>query len=396
MEKLLSVIVPIYNSEQYLVRCVDSILHQQYQNIEIVLVDDGSTDRSGEICDEFVQKDARVITYHNENRGSVAARNFGAGVAKGELLTFVDSDDWIEADMYYELMQQYKEYEADIISSGYIYDNGKKLQGENDLLPQGFYGREAILQKVIPKMMYDAKYGRRAVTPSLCTKIIRKSLFLETMRNIDTQITYGDDAAIAYISIVKASGIVFAGSAWYHYCVHGNSLSTSYDINSLIKIKQFEDYMETSFKDLGIWEQTWYPLKQYVKLFLSPAIEKIYGVEINIPIYEFPFCLIKEGARIVIYGAGMVGKAYYRTFYESGYGTIEGWIDKNYQYLSKSGYCISAPENVKDMEFDCIVIAMENENAADSVKTYLENMGISKEKIVWKKPKRINSRGEKI
>ncbi len=396
MDKLLSVIVPIYNSEKYLPRCIDSILHQKYTNVEVILVDDGSTDRSGEICDEFARKDMRVVTYHNENQGSVAARNFGADAAKGELLTFVDSDDWIEEDMYCELMRHYKEHQPDMISSGYLYDSGKKLWSEKDMLPPGFYDRGAIRQSVIPRMMYDAEYGRRGVTPSLCTKIFKKSLYLETARKIDTQITYGDDAAIAYISMVKASGIVFTEGAWYHYCVHDNSLSTSYDMDSLVRIKQFEDYMETCFKNLGVWEQTWYPLKQYVKLFLSPAIERIYGVEINMPVYVFPFASIPKDARIVIYGAGMVGKAYYRTLYESGYGNIEGWVDRNYQCLADYGYCISGPESVKDMTFDYIVIALDGEEAAAGVKKYLDGLGVSKDKIVWEKPKRMYWRDKKV
>lgn len=394
MEKMLSVIVPIYNSEQYLVRCIDSILRQKYQNMEVILVDDGSVDQSGKICDEFARKDARVCIYHNENEGSVAARNFGVGVAKGELLTFVDSDDWIDEDMYYELMRLYKKYDADIISSGYICDNNKKLWGENDTLSRGFYNREDILHNVIPYMMYDARYGRRAVTPSLCTKIFKRSLLLETIRNMDIQITYGDDAAITYICIAKAANIVFAGNAWYHYCIHENSLSTSYDIDSLIRIKRFEDYMEANLKYLGVWEQTWYPLKQYVRLFLCSAIESIYGVEINAPMFLFPFDLIKKNARIVLYGAGLVGKAYYRTFYNSGYGKVECWVDRNYQQLSESGLCISDPNKIKDMEFDYIVIAVKEEKIADDVKTYLEDRGVPKEKIVWKKPKRAHWKGE--
>lgn len=396
MEKLLSVIVPVYNTEQYLVRCIESILRQKYRKLEIILVDDGSVDESGAICDLYTKKDTRISVYHNENQGPVVARNYGVSVARGDLVTFVDSDDWIEEDMYVELMGRYEKYEADIVSSGYIYDNGKKAGGENDILDCEFYDRKTILQKVVPCMMYDPKYGRRAVTPSLCTKLFKKSLFLEAMRNMDIQITYGDDAAITYIAIAKADKIVFVKKAWYHYCGHDNSLSRNYDINSLNKIKQFENYMEAGFRNLGIWEQTWYPLKQYVKLFLGPAVEKIYGIEINAPAYIFPFDLIKKDTRIVIYGAGIVGKSYYRSFYENYYGKIEGWIDKNCQDLSKFGYYISRPEKVIDMQFDYIVIAIEDENVVSSVKRYLKDMGVPEEKMVWEKPRKVRWKEEVI
>ena len=94
-EKLLSVIVPVYNVERYLARCIDSILQQSYRNLELILVDDGASDSSGAICDEYAQKDPRVNVIHKENGGLSSARNAGLDAAKGEFISFVDSDDWI-------------------------------------------------------------------------------------------------------------------------------------------------------------------------------------------------------------------------------------------------------------------------------------------------------------
>lgn len=99
---LISVIVPVYNVENYLCKCVDSIINQTYNNLEIILVDDGSTDGSASICDEYVLKDSRVKVIHKENGGVSSARNIGIAEASGEYICFVDSDDWLELD-YFEI-----------------------------------------------------------------------------------------------------------------------------------------------------------------------------------------------------------------------------------------------------------------------------------------------------
>lgn len=114
MDKLISVIVPVYNVSQYLRQCVDSILSQSYQNLEVILVDDGSTDSSGIICDQYAQADNRIIVIHKENGGLSDARNAGLKVAKGEYIGFVDSDDFIHPDMYKLLAEILEDNQADI------------------------------------------------------------------------------------------------------------------------------------------------------------------------------------------------------------------------------------------------------------------------------------------
>ncbi len=111
---MISIIVPVYKDEPYLRQCVDSILNQTYRDIEVLLIDDGSPDRCGEICDEFAKKDQRIRVFHTENKGLSAARNLGLREAKGEYIGFVDSDDWIEPDMYEVLLKRMQETGADI------------------------------------------------------------------------------------------------------------------------------------------------------------------------------------------------------------------------------------------------------------------------------------------
>ncbi len=115
---LISVIVPVYNVEQYLSRCIDSILAQTYENLEIILVDDGSPDCSGEICDTYAAMDSRITVIHKENGGLSSARNAGIDIAKGEYLGFVDSDDWIEPAMYAQLLALAQKYDVKLVCGG--------------------------------------------------------------------------------------------------------------------------------------------------------------------------------------------------------------------------------------------------------------------------------------
>lgn len=114
----LSIIVPVFRVEQFLNKCVDSILNQTYRNLEVILVDDGSTDNCPRICDEYSQADPRVRVIHKKNGGLCSARNAGLDIATGEYVTFVDSDDWIEPDAYAEMIRISLDYRADITGGG--------------------------------------------------------------------------------------------------------------------------------------------------------------------------------------------------------------------------------------------------------------------------------------
>lgn len=132
MDKI-SVIVPVYNVEKYLERCVNSLLQQTYENLEIILVDDGSKDRSGKICDALREKSSKIKVIHKENGGLSSARNKGLEIAEGEYIGFVDSDDWISNDMYEYLLSLSKEYDADITQIEYIFasDYPKQIKQHN-------------------------------------------------------------------------------------------------------------------------------------------------------------------------------------------------------------------------------------------------------------------------
>ena len=126
---VISVIVPVYKVEQYLPQCIESIINQTYRNLEIILIDDGSPDNCGKICEEYAQKDKRIKVFHKKNGGLSDARNYGIARASGEYLAFVDSDDWIEPDMYEVLVNWIEDHQTDIVSCGFFlsFRNGRLL-----------------------------------------------------------------------------------------------------------------------------------------------------------------------------------------------------------------------------------------------------------------------------
>ena len=133
-QKLISVIIPVYNVEKYLEKCLNSVINQTYKNLEIIVIDDGSTDNSGKICDEYAKKDSRIIVIHTENGGVSSARNKGLEVAKGEYIGFVDSDDYIEDNMYEILYRNLVKFDVDIsMCNYYIVRNNKKTYHKHNI-----------------------------------------------------------------------------------------------------------------------------------------------------------------------------------------------------------------------------------------------------------------------
>lgn len=211
---LISVIVPVYNVEEYLPRCVDTIVNQTHKNLEIILVDDGSTDRSGAMCDEFARKDARIEVIHKANGGLSDARNVGIDRARGDFITFIDSDDSVETDMIEYLLGLIKKFNVDMSVSSHtvVFDDHKKILGD---------GREESLtaQECIRKMLYH-----RDVDTSAWAKLYRAHIF-NSIRYPEGKLF--EDIATTYKTFI-ASGRVGCGYvSKYNYYVRGSSIVRS-------------------------------------------------------------------------------------------------------------------------------------------------------------------------
>ncbi len=387
---MLSVVVPVYNTAQYLRKCIESIINQQYKKLDIILINDGSTDGSGEVCDSFLHMDGRIRVFHRKNQGLVAVRKLGVELAQGDFITFVDSDDWIESDMYSQMMTAYTEFEPDMVTSGLTIENDNKVNYEMDRTPEGLYEYEDIKRKLIPHMMHDDLMGKRAITSSVCNKIFKVDLLKEIIFDLEESITYGEDAAITYLYIVRASKVVVLNNSWYHYIIHSNSMVRHYDINSFERVYQFYNYIKKKFLELGSWNQMEMQVKKYTKVYLFQATQDIFDILVEEPIYLFPFELIEKGSCVVIYGAGKVGTSYCESLLKSGYARLQGWVDKNYETLTTMKHIIEPPDILQNRETDYVVIAIGNKGVASEVQEFLGMLGVEKNKIIWQSPIRLN------
>lgn len=216
-ETLLSVIVPVYNVESYLVRCVDSILAQTYENLEVILVDDGSKDGSGAICDDFAAKDARVKVIHKANGGLSSARNVGLDAAAGEYITFVDSDDWIEPDMYEQMLGLMERHGVKLVCAGrYDVDSkdGQKVVGLCPVKEEKISGQE-LARRIF---LWDN------IDSAAVDKVYHRSLF-HGMR-----FPYGvvcEDVATTYRIALRAEQVAMCPVPMYNYYHRPGSITTA-------------------------------------------------------------------------------------------------------------------------------------------------------------------------
>ena len=216
----ISIIVPAYNSEQYIKVCIESLLNQTYKNIEVIVVNDGSTDKTGNILDEIKEKDERLHVIHTLNGGVTCARNIGLEYAKGKYIGFCDSDDYVEDDMYEYLMSLINEYQVDLVHCGYnhIVDN-KVLK---------IKGTEKIYQQTREEALYSLLTGG-LFTGSLCTKLYKKELFDGI--KIDSKIKINEDILLNFYIMKKINKSVFADVCKYNYVTRketGACLNTNF------------------------------------------------------------------------------------------------------------------------------------------------------------------------
>lgn len=167
-QELISIVVPVYNIKEYITRCVHSLTNQTYRNLEILLVDDGSDDGTGEICDALAETDTRIRVYHKENGGSSSARNLGIAMAKGTYIGFVDSDDYVDAEMYQKLYQALQEYDVEIAQIG-----------RDEITPEGERLPDICIPPEEPTLIEPEEFMRELLMHrgdcSFCTKLIRRS-----------------------------------------------------------------------------------------------------------------------------------------------------------------------------------------------------------------------------
>ena len=237
-----SVIVPVYNVEKYLERCVQSLFNQTLKEIEIILVDDGSLDKSSQMCDEYAQQDERVKIIHKKNEGLGFARNSGLAVAKGEFVAFVDSDDFVELKMYEDLYVLGIKEQADVVLSNAIFNHDGRTSIRMDVEKSiVFRGRKAVddflLDYVAPLPEYnkDVKYMMSVWRGLYSRELIERN----SIRFLSERDVVSEDIPFNLDVFMNAQCVVYSDKAYYNYCYNGNSLSHTCSFDKYDKMPEF-------------------------------------------------------------------------------------------------------------------------------------------------------------
>lgn len=262
-----SVIVPVYNLEKYLKRCVDSLISQNYENLEILLIDDGSVDQSGSICEEYARKDTRIRVVHKENGGLVSAWIRGAKVSAGDYLCFVDGDDWIDENMISEMALELSGIKKEIISSDYVIEReGGNSSPMYQGLGPGGYDRETLEKTVFPDLLGNEN---RTVFFSRCMKLISRDLIVKNMKYCDTSIRMGEDVTIILPALLDCERLVVMDhKTYYHYFYVSDSMVHKYDSGLYENIQNLRRVIGRILQDKVSQEQMPVMLRQADKEYL--------------------------------------------------------------------------------------------------------------------------------
>lgn len=435
--KKVSVVIPVYNAEEYLYECLKSIKNQTLKDIEVILVDDGSTDDSLKILKEFALMDHRFHLIQQNNLFAGAARNNGIKIAKGEYVLFLDADDIFELNFIENMYENVKLNNSDIvICDAYFFDSqSKKIEeSSNFLRVEELSGLETGFSYIdIPERIFQI------TTPAPWNKLYKKS-FIEREGLLFQDIKRSNDEYFVSMSLISAKKITIINKPLVYYRVNNkNSLQgmgkideISYDFflallaiqNELIhrklydmveksfinkcvtcciavlnKQRKFDNFSkiynflkDRVFSELGI--------EDYNKEFIYSNYDELckvkeYGPEDYIfnenlkykknrgEKYILPYDKLDNCRNIALYGAGKVGRAFWRQLLDSNYYNLAGWFDSQYTKHRIPGQAVSDILNISKTDFDKIIIAIEDQKIAKSVYCYLEKQGVYKNKIVY-------------
>lgn len=218
-----SIIVPIYNIEKFLVKCIESLISQTYKCYEIILVNDGSTDSCTDICERYRVMDDRITVINKKNNGLVSARQSGVDIAKGEYIAIVDGDDWIENDYLEKIDQIALRYSPDIISFSYIQVCDQTYIKQQLPIREGFYNREMIEKEIFPHLICDKK--RKNITRGLWTNVYKKCIYSVEQKLVDPRIIMGEDLVCDSACKYRANSIYVMDEYLYYYRKNMDSIT---------------------------------------------------------------------------------------------------------------------------------------------------------------------------
>lgn len=379
----LSIIVPVYNMARYLPKCLDSILAQTIMDFELICVDDGSTDESDLILERYEERNGRIKIISKENGGLVSARKAGVKNATGEYIGFVDSDDWIEPEMFERLYEEAKNNDADCVSSGYIQE-GNYVSVSYDSVDAGIY-RDDKMNSLRNRMILDFDRRDKGISGSLCTKLIRSSILKKIMPRIPSEIFLSEDKVTSISVLLECESVVILHEAYYHYILRSASMTQSANTNYLLRVNYVYQYLATLYSHPAFTTAMRRQAELYITQLLIKGINGRLGFSIKNLLWIDPYWLkeLPAGAKVVLYGAGALGEKYYQQLKAFGKHIFVALVDYNFERLHNGCLNVLAPDTLRDMDYDYLVITIKDRKKALSIRKELVEDGIEESKLCW-------------
>lgn len=232
---LISIIIPVYNAEKFLIKCLDSIKKQTYKNIEVILINDGSTDKSGEICDDYCTSDSRFKVIHKENGGVSSARNCGLSEVSGDYICFIDPDDWVELDMIKVLFELTQNYNSEIGICGYYKEESGKILNKIGNQKVLNYSNHEALNEILKEDSFKGFLWNKIFS----TQIINNEVYF------NEEIHFCEDLLFVCQCILKSSNIAYNTKPYYHYIIHdNNACKANYSLKKTTSLEAIEKIIE--------------------------------------------------------------------------------------------------------------------------------------------------------
>lgn len=375
---LISVIVPIYMIDRYLGICIESILNQTYQNLEIILVDDGGKDRCSEICDLYAQKDSRIKVIHKTNGGLVSARKAGLQQSNGDYISYVDGDDWIGPGFIESLYTMAATTNADIICAGQTRDLFSKSENFLNALPSGIYENQK-LKKLWKSMISFGPFYQPGITTYVWNKLFKREILVEPQNQVDSRISIGEDAAVTYPALLKCNRVAVIDNVAYHYRQREDSMlkqNVSYSEEAQ-KLSYLYNYLIhwANNKDAKLELK-----RQVTDYVLSIALMRSGG---RLPKDEFSaFDNVYYGKNVVIYSAGTFGQQLVNRFRETRHCRVIAWVDDDYWEYRRCCLDVDPLKNITSLKFDYVLVAAVDPKVTEKIRKNLLDFGVNDKQIL--------------
>lgn len=380
----LSVIISIYNVCDYLDKCINSVINQTYKSLEIILVDDGSTDQSSKICDDYAAIDKRILVCHKANEGLVKSRKTGIELSTARYIAFIDGDDWIEPNMYEKMMQEIENSDVDVVDVGIFAQNpnGKEMVRTQSaqIIHLDINNRNTIMKKWLMGQQ------KCEVMHYLVTKVYKKEVIKRSYQNVPDGIDHAEDGLNFMWLLTIAKSISVMSEPYYHYVYRADSMSRHHTIHDIIL--RCNQLMRC--RDILINKYQYIDNEVIDKWIMSQIMTSMFQINIAKYLckYKFPEMDRIKDKKIVIYGAGSVGQDYVKQIASFENCKIVNWVDQNHEKYQYDYRKVNGMDTL-DCEFDYIIIAVLEKEVADNIKQNLLQYGISEKKILWEKPRSI-------